>query len=74
MPPSAGKRKIVETCWGPSFYPRLVREGRVDYVFRVRLPSNKVKKGTKKREVYLYQGELILKDYDWDDSKVPDNE
>ena len=72
LPPSVGKRRIVETCWGPGAYPQLVRQGRVDYVIRVRLPSNRVKKakGTK-REVYLHLGDLILVNYNWDNSKVP---
>lgn len=72
LPPSVGKRKIVETCWGPGAYPQLVHLGRVDYVIRVRLPSNRVKKakGTK-REVYLHLGDLILVNYNWDNSKVP---
>ena len=71
LPPSAGKRAIVETCWGLSFYPRLVQEGRVDYVIRVRLPTNKAKKATgTKREVYLHLGDLVLSQYDWDGSKV----
>ena len=73
VPPSAGKRKIVETCWGINAYPRLVKEGRVDYAFRVKLPASRVHQGQKTREVYLYQGKLVLKDCDdWDESKVPD--
>ena len=72
LTPSVGKNMIVETCWGLSFYPRLVEEGRVDYVIRVRLPKSIVKKATQKREVYLHEGKLILDGYDWEDSKVPD--
>ena len=72
LPPTVGKIIIVQSCWGFSLYPQLVQEGRVEYVIRVRLPKSTVKKGTKKPDVYLYQGKLVLKDYDWEDSRVPD--
>ena len=75
VPPSAGKKAIVETCWGPQFYPRLVHEGRVNYVFRIWVPHDQVERarGTK-REVYLHLGDLVLNDHGWDDLKVPDED
>eukprot|EP00745_Piridium_sociabile_P033784 TRINITY_DN5802_c1_g2_i3.p2 TRINITY_DN5802_c1_g2~~TRINITY_DN5802_c1_g2_i3.p2 ORF type:complete len:119 (+),score=26.34 TRINITY_DN5802_c1_g2_i3:131-487(+) len=71
--PNAGKKQIVTVCWGPGWYPKHVTDGRVDYVFEIQIHPNQVKKGTKKREVYLYKGRLMLKDFDWKAYQVPNN-
>eukprot|EP00745_Piridium_sociabile_P033783 TRINITY_DN5802_c1_g1_i2.p2 TRINITY_DN5802_c1_g1~~TRINITY_DN5802_c1_g1_i2.p2 ORF type:complete len:128 (+),score=21.70 TRINITY_DN5802_c1_g1_i2:28-411(+) len=68
--PIEGKKKIVIDCWGPRSNPKLVKNGRVDYVFEIQIPPDQVQKGTPEREVYLYRGRLMLNNFECKPYKV----
>ncbi|XP_071115205.1 uncharacterized protein [Haliotis cracherodii] len=61
MSPALGKAAIAKNNYQGGWEANL-RRGRVDYAFRFDLPSNKVNRVSKDRDILLYKGDLILKD------------
>ncbi|XP_046344559.1 uncharacterized protein LOC124125320 [Haliotis rufescens] len=61
MGPASGKAAIAKNNYQGGWEANL-RRGRVDYAFRFDLPSYKVNRVSKDRDILLYKGDLILKD------------
>ncbi|KAK7501025.1 hypothetical protein BaRGS_00007905 [Batillaria attramentaria] len=62
LPPSVGKRKLAENNWG-GLWKQHEDAGKVDHAIYLKIPGDKLIQAKSDRDIYIYKGKLVLKDY-----------
>jgi hypothetical protein len=58
--PQEGREAIGTNNWGSGIDPE-----KLDFVFAIKIPAYKIKKRSKKRDVYLHQDNVELGNLSW---------